>query len=61
MKRVGRPPGRTLAGAVSVRLPLALYDEIATEAVRRRITLAAVVRERLRIPKKTEPLGRAAQ
>jgi predicted HicB family RNase H-like nuclease len=53
MKPRGRPKGRTFDGQVSVRLNAAQHDELCREALRRGVTLARVVRERLSVSQKT--------
>lgn len=48
MKTRGRPSlGPT--SVVSVRLPYALHDEVGREAVRRGVSVNAVIRERIRV------------
>jgi predicted HicB family RNase H-like nuclease len=54
VKQRGRPRGRTFDGQVSVRLNAAQHDELCREALRRGVTLARVVRERISAPQKTQ-------
>lgn len=54
MKARGRPRGRTFDAQVAVRLNAAQHDELCREALRRGVTLARVVRERLSASQKTQ-------
>lgn len=46
-RKVGRPPIAAEAWELHCRVPVTIYDALATEAIQRRVTVNRVIREAL--------------